>query len=55
MRKGDGGALLQRGHGAWSPTADSVKCEGTEKGEGRCLRLPNEGVLHVASGMGGSG
>ena len=34
VRKGDGGALLQRGHWGVSPTADSVKCEGTEKAKG---------------------
>ena len=54
MRKGDGGALLQRGHWLEPDAADGVKCEGTEKVK-RCLRLPNEGVLHVASGVGGTG
>ena len=33
--------------------ADGVKCEGTER-EWRFSRLSNQGVLHVASGVGGS-
>ena len=53
VRKSDGGALLQRGHWLEPDAAAGVKCEGTEKVK-RCLRLPNEGVLHVASGVGGS-
>ena len=53
VRKGDGGALLQRGHGRGADAADSVKCEGT-KSEWRCLRLPNQGVLRGAGEVGGS-
>ena len=53
MRKGDGGALLQRGHWLEPDAADGVKCEGTER-EWRFSRLSNQGVLHVASGVGGS-
>jgi hypothetical protein len=55
VRKSGGGTLLQRGHGAWSPTADSVKCEGTDKAKGVSQGCPTRGVLHVASGVGGSG
>jgi hypothetical protein len=40
---------------AWSPTADSVKCEGTDKAKGVSQGCPTRGVLHVASGVGGSG
>ena len=32
VRKGDGGALLERGHWLEPDVADGVKCEGTEKG-----------------------